>query len=92
MVYKIWDSVYKIVQNKYKIMIYFSFTKSVFGGGGVWWHAPRKKLDVGENMSIWKNLKLQKLIWTDYKYVHKCEKMITIIRATVYFFISQLNG
>ncbi len=34
MVYKIWDSVYKIVQNKYKIVIYFSFSKSVFGGGG----------------------------------------------------------
>ncbi len=32
MVYKIWDSVYKIVQNKYKIMLYFSFSKSVFGG------------------------------------------------------------
>ncbi len=34
MVYKIWESVYKIVQNKYKIMIYFSFSKSVLGGGG----------------------------------------------------------
>ncbi len=34
MVYKIWDSVYKIVQNKYKIMIYFSFSKSVWGAGG----------------------------------------------------------
>ncbi len=32
MVYKIWDSVYKIVQNKYKIMMYFSFPKSVLGG------------------------------------------------------------
>ncbi len=32
MVYKIWDSEYKIVQNKYKIMIYFSFSKSVLGG------------------------------------------------------------
>ncbi len=32
MVYKIWDSVYKIVKNKYKIMIYFSFSKSVLGG------------------------------------------------------------
>ncbi len=32
MVYKIWDSVYKILQNKYKIMIYFSFSKSVLGG------------------------------------------------------------
>ncbi len=31
MVYKIWDSVYKIVQN-YKIIIYFSFSKSVLGG------------------------------------------------------------
>ncbi len=31
-VYKIWDLVYKIVQNKYKIMIYFSFSKSVLGG------------------------------------------------------------
>ncbi len=33
MVYKIWDSVYKIVQNKYKIMIYFSFLKSVLWVG-----------------------------------------------------------
>ncbi len=32
MVYKISDSVYKIVQNKYKIMIYFSFSKSVLVG------------------------------------------------------------
>ncbi len=32
-VYKIWDLVYKIVQNKYKIMIYFSFSKSVRGAG-----------------------------------------------------------
>ncbi len=31
--YKIWDSMYKIVQNKYKIMVYFSFSKSVWGGG-----------------------------------------------------------
>ncbi len=31
--YKIWDLVYKIVQNKYKIMIYFSLSKSVWGGG-----------------------------------------------------------
>ncbi len=30
--YKIWDLVYKIVQNKYKIMIYFSLSKSVLGG------------------------------------------------------------
>ncbi len=28
-VYKMWDLVYKIVQNKYKIMIYFSFSNSV---------------------------------------------------------------
>ncbi len=27
-------TVYKIVQNKYKIMMYFSFSKSVLGGGG----------------------------------------------------------
>ncbi len=40
MAYKIWDSVYKIVQNKYKIMIYFSFLKSVLGGR---WHAPGMK-------------------------------------------------
>ncbi len=33
-VYKIRDLVYKIVQNKYKIMIYFSFSKFVFGLGG----------------------------------------------------------
>ncbi len=33
MVYKIWYSVYKIVQNKYKIIIYFSFSKSVLGRG-----------------------------------------------------------
>ncbi len=32
MVYKIWDSVCKIVQNKYKVVIYFSFSKSVLGG------------------------------------------------------------
>ncbi len=32
MVYKIWDSLYKIVQNKYKIIIYFSFSKSIWGG------------------------------------------------------------
>ncbi len=37
MVYKIWDSVYEIVQNKYKILIYFSFSKSVLGSR---WHAP----------------------------------------------------
>ncbi len=40
MVYKICDSVYKIGQNKYKIMIYFSFSKSVLGGGR--WHVPDK--------------------------------------------------
>ncbi len=34
MVYKIWALVYKIVQNKYKIMIYFSFSKCVLGEGG----------------------------------------------------------
>ncbi len=34
MVYKICDSVYKIVQNKYKIMLYFSFSKSVLGVAG----------------------------------------------------------
>ncbi len=33
-VYKIWNLVYKIVQNKYKIMIYFSLSKSVLGGAG----------------------------------------------------------
>ncbi len=38
MMYKIWDSVYKIEQNKYKIMIYFSFSKSVLGGR---WHVPQ---------------------------------------------------
>ncbi len=32
MVYKIWNSVYKIVQNKYKIMVYSSFSKSGWGG------------------------------------------------------------
>ncbi len=31
-VYKIWDLVHKIVQNKYKIMKYFSFSKSFWGG------------------------------------------------------------
>ncbi len=30
--YKIWNLVYKIVQNEYKIMIYFSFSKSVLMG------------------------------------------------------------
>ncbi len=40
MAYKIWDSVYKIVQNKYKIMVHFSFSKFVLGGGR--WRAPKR--------------------------------------------------
>ncbi len=33
-VYKIWHLVYRIVQNEFKIMIYFSLLKSVFRCGG----------------------------------------------------------
>ncbi len=33
MVYKIWDVVYKIVQNEYKIMIHFFMLKLHLGGG-----------------------------------------------------------
>ncbi len=45
MVYKIWDLVYKIVQNKYRIMIHFSFSKSVLGGR--WLHLLSSSLGRG---------------------------------------------
>ncbi len=32
--YKVWDLVYKIVQNEYKIMIQFFMLKLSLGGGG----------------------------------------------------------
>ncbi len=40
LVFKIWVLVYKIVENKCKIMIYFSLSKSIFWEGGGRWHAP----------------------------------------------------
>ncbi len=45
-VYKIWDLVYKIVQNKYKIMTFFSFSKSVWGGSGVMYLKWRHIMDI----------------------------------------------
>ncbi len=63
MVYEIWDLVYKIVQHKYKIMIYFSFTKSVLGGGGRW-HVPEnlRKFCRKFRVKFWTKLLIE--IWS----------------------------
>ncbi len=42
MVYKIWDSMYKIVQNEYKIMVQFFMLKQHLGGVGAACHQPTK--------------------------------------------------
>ncbi len=68
MVYKIWDSMYKIVQNEYKIMIQFFMLRLHLGGGAACHQPPKFELPIAQEGMVYKIWdSVCKIVQNEYK-------------------------
>ncbi len=86
-VYKIWALVYKIVQNKYRIMMYFSLSKSVFWGQVTctecYSRHSRSRLSVPVFISTYPRLQRSTNLWKNWIPATWLELVVTLkIRIT----------